>query len=284
MTVDIDALGFTLRNTIESIVLSDRSDNNGLFAKFRAPAFTFIEEIFRSTDPSERDRRQRLRLKLALHLAPPSAISYSPTNPIPRWRLIQEHLERHLGRVGFDVEFLAKEVAATLKSWQEDRQSVGQYKTALLRRDGDLCQSCYIEFGSSAATSLATNDPYKPYLGKDPSAPMNRATVDHIVPVSGFGSNDFDNLQLLCELCNQGKGSLDPPLLKHEFMYAAKPISEIPWWHRAKLLYFTLEAREFRCSVCDERSELTIRKVIEGGAIVSTNLTSKCYECIMPTP
>lgn len=29
-----------------------------------------------------------------------------------------------------------------------------------------------------------------------------RLTVDHIVPVSRGGTNDLDNLQLLCEKCN----------------------------------------------------------------------------------
>jgi hypothetical protein len=88
-------------------------------------------------------------------------------------------------------------------------------------------------------------------------------------------------LQLLCELCNRGKGALDPPLLKHEFLHAASPIEEIPWSHRAKLLYFTLEAAEFSCASCgDSDSELTIRKVMMEGAIVSTNLRSLCYRCL----
>ena len=280
MAADVDAVSYPLRNIIESIVLNDRAEASDVVAKFRGPAFAFIEEAFRATSLSERDRRQRLRLKLALHLAPPSAIAYAPTNPTPRWRLIEQHLIEHLGRSAGDVEFLAKEVAATLRSWQEDRQAVSQYRSALLSRDGDLCRCCHIEFDSDAAMSVVSDDPYKPYFMKDPSAPMNRATVDHVTPVSGFGSNEFDNLQLLCELCNQGKGALDPPLLKHEFLYAAEPIRTIPWRHRAKLLYFTLEAAGFKCSICDDEfAELTIRKIVDQGAIVSTNLRPICYEC-----
>ncbi|KKM97492.1 hypothetical protein LCGC14_1167430 [marine sediment metagenome] len=35
----------------------------------------------------------------------------------------------------------------------------------------------------------------------------NQATVDHIVPLSRGGFEEFLNLQLLCRKCNLGKGS-----------------------------------------------------------------------------
>lgn len=33
-----------------------------------------------------------------------------------------------------------------------------------------------------------------------------RLEVDHVVPISKGGTNDLDNLQTLCEPCNQAKG------------------------------------------------------------------------------
>jgi len=35
-------------------------------------------------------------------------------------------------------------------------------------------------------------------------------TVDHIVPVSGGGTNDAENLQTLCQSCNSAKGGAKP--------------------------------------------------------------------------
>lgn len=49
----------------------------------------------------------------------------------------------------------------------------------LIARDGNKCQRC------------GTTD---------------KITVDHIVPLARGGTNDLENLQLLCKLCNGVKG------------------------------------------------------------------------------
>lgn len=63
------------------------------------------------------------------------------------------------------------------------RKSFSNYNTVFVkigRRDGFYCQKC---------------ESHGPDL-----------QIDHIVPVSKGGSNDIDNLQLLCSRCNIGKG------------------------------------------------------------------------------
>jgi hypothetical protein len=40
------------------------------------------------------------------------------------------------------------------------------------------------------------------------------------------------------EFFNHGKGAVDPPLLKEEFLYAAEPTRGIPWVHHVTFLLF----------------------------------------------
>jgi 5-methylcytosine-specific restriction endonuclease McrA len=47
-----------------------------------------------------------------------------------------------------------------------------------------------------------------PYAVKPPlGSPSNEGTIDHIIPVSRGGTNDVDNLRLLCRSCNSKKGA-----------------------------------------------------------------------------
>ena len=44
--------------------------------------------------------------------------------------------------------------------------------------------------------------------------PLRNLEVDHIVPISKGGTDDFDNLQLLCGTCNRIKGDRDMEFLE----------------------------------------------------------------------
>jgi 5-methylcytosine-specific restriction endonuclease McrA len=62
----------------------------------------------------------------------------------------------------------------------------------VLERDGGVCQLC----GAVAGDIV---------LGR-----RVRLTVDHIIPRSKGGSNEPDNLQAHCNVCNEGKGDSLP--------------------------------------------------------------------------
>ena len=56
-------------------------------------------------------------------------------------------------------------------------------RVKVMRRDGERCVRCG-------------------FFGKEV-----RLTLDHVVPLSLGGNNELFNLQLLCDSCNQLKGS-----------------------------------------------------------------------------
>jgi len=82
----------------------------------------------------------------------------------------------------YDPERLGRELAAKRAHTQARRRQFAQRRNelvlALIERDGYECKGC------------ATQDDL---------------TLDHVVPISRGGSDDPDNLQLLCQSCNSRK-------------------------------------------------------------------------------
>jgi hypothetical protein len=70
-----------------------------------------------------------------------------------------------------------------------------QLRTEIMERNGFTCQIC----GSTA------NDPDT----FNPSRKL-RLHIDHVRPVSQGGTNDRENLRVLCSACNEGKSNLQP--------------------------------------------------------------------------
>jgi hypothetical protein len=71
-----------------------------------------------------------------------------------------------------------------------------QLRNEILERNGYTCQLCGAGPGDS--------DPYNP-------SRKVRLHVDHITPLSQGGTEDKNNLRVLCSACNQGKSNVTPP-------------------------------------------------------------------------
>ena len=229
-----------------------------------------------------------VRLRVALSLCPSEALTHRRSDRVSRREKIQRHLLAEALVPAEFVDRLAEAVDRTLDAWQVQRENVANFREQLLERDGSRCGSCCVDFSQATyeIESVRLRDPFK-LAWVDPDRHL-QATVDHREPVSKFGTNELDNLWLLCRFCNEGKGDGSPILLKHELDFAI----DLPWVesappganllaHSSRLTYRVLARQNFECGRCGRRDhELTIRKERESGLAVMSNLTSLCVGCL----
>lgn len=71
-----------------------------------------------------------------------------------------------------------------------------QLRNEIMERNGFTCQRC--------GAGPEDTDPFNP-------ARKVRLHIDHIKPISQGGTDDKNNLLVLCSTCNQGKSNVQPP-------------------------------------------------------------------------
>lgn len=71
-----------------------------------------------------------------------------------------------------------------------------QLRNEIFERNGFTCQLC----GAGAGDP----DPFNPNR-------KVRLHIDHIKPISQGGTDEKDNLRVLCSACNQGRANIQPP-------------------------------------------------------------------------
>jgi hypothetical protein len=71
-----------------------------------------------------------------------------------------------------------------------------QLRNEILERNGFTCQHCGAGPGDV--------DPFNPHR-------KVRLHIDHIVPISQGGTDEKDNLRVLCSACNQGRANVQAP-------------------------------------------------------------------------
>ena len=223
--------------------------------------------------PREHFGTYALRHLVAVQLAPRAAISYEPTNPTPRWRLVDDYL-----REMADLDIVERNRVARLVATVLDRASTGRGRRLLEPDWAAACGLCRLSFRSNP-DSVRTRDPYKP-VWQAPEE-LCRPEVDHVVPISGIGQHEFHNLQVICRACNMAKGSgliVDPDA---EIRYAGVEVASIPRIHLFRLLQWLIQQRRGACARCkDATSELTMRPTHSDGSISRANLELRCYGCV----
>jgi hypothetical protein len=247
-----------------------------------------VSQALQLEEPLDYARRFSLRLRIALHFSPVDAVQFDRKSRHSRWELIQNHL---VNAFGFSTDFsgpLARSVAKLLDSWDEERKGgLSVYKRFLLQKQVGKCAYCRVDLESESRIAdeemrvhAGTEDLYKPYFDGEGVQSRMAAAVDHRMAISGYGTNKVDNLQVVCTLCNQGKGNGLPIGVGPEFEFAAKKIREIPDSHRIRMFFNRLRMDQFRCSKClTSDRELTVRQRRERGGYVLTNLQTLCVVC-----
>ncbi len=223
-------------------------------------------------------REYRVRLYLAAHFSPKSALDYDISSTLARFELIDDYLTNEIGFDSENTEPLSRSIASLLDAWEKGRDGiVTSHRDRLLSEQNNRCNHCHISF-SQTPKSVEVQDPYKPYLPK--VSQRMSPEVDHIEPVSSWGTNNLENLQVICRLCNHGKGDGLGVNPSREINNSPKNISNLEWSYISKMMYYVLEKHDSHCSSCGtNRKELTIRPIVEKGGFIQSNLEPLCSDC-----
>jgi 5-methylcytosine-specific restriction endonuclease McrA len=134
-------------------------------------------------------------------------------------------------------------------------------------------------------------DPLKAVLTSgDRPRSLTELTIDHVVPLVGFGSSEPENLRFLCQFCNGGKLGYRRPLEPFSALVAASlsgfPLNRPHSLLRQLVVASSIAAAGGRCERCDADvidRELTVRlhadDVPHRWWLVPWNMVAVCYEC-----
>lgn len=249
-------------------------------------AISSFADALKLSSQFDRSVEADLKLRLALHLCPADAVNWDSTSSQSRVEVIAGYIQRNFGFQKEAATDLARAVAATLRAWETRRATLASRAESILRRQHGKCSTCHVKIDDNRILeeekkTAAQMDPYKPYSLSPGVRSWLVAEVDHKDPVSVFGTNDWSNLQVLCRLCNAGKGDGTSLSTKHEFDNCHKEISAVKDAHRRRLMYCRIEMDNFKCTTCGSTSnELTVRKRFNDGSLVLSNLMAICYDCL----
>lgn len=270
-------------------VLSTTYGTNPEHREFRSLILNYLSGLLKFPEIDTGAKETEMRLRIALHLACPEAVNYDSKRSEPRWALVQSYLEENFLFSNDETEHIARLVSQVLDEWDIQRvRGLETRRPKLLERQKYRCACCHLDFSDrdrifreEEESLLGISDPYKPYFDGTGVVAAMSPQVDHISVVSRDGTNFSDNLQVLCGMCNLGKGDGTGVRSSTELEYSHFQVKSIPRGHRIGLFYYRLKMDGFSCSSCGSiNHELTIRMVRPKGLNVLTNLKSICYSCL----
>jgi hypothetical protein len=257
--------------------------------EFKSILLNFLSDNLRLPNIENSIRQSEMRLRVALHFACPSAIVFdNGKTTLTRWGIIKKYILNNFTFTEEEAEKVSRLVAKVLDDWDISRKrGLQNNKFKLLENQKYLCACCHLSFSDKDRITLEeslalseSSDPYKPYFDET-SLDSMLPQVDHKTVVSKDGTNQTDNLQVLCGLCNLGKGANSGIRPSKELEYGHLPIADIPRSHRMNLIYYRIMMDNCICNNCKSNiNELSIRKIHDEGLIVLTNLQAVCYQCI----
>jgi hypothetical protein len=258
--------------------------------KFKTLLLDFLSDALKLPSIEYSIRESEMRLRIALHFSCPEAVNFNNgATSLTRWGLIKKHIHKNFAFSPEESEKIARLCAKVLDDWDTTRKSSLQTRrNKLLQRQNFRCACCNLNFNDKERVakeeelSLIENaDPFKPYFDGDGVTLAMAPQVDHKTVVSKDGTNQTDNLQVLCGLCNQGKGANSGIRPSKELMHSHLSVVDIPRGHKMSLIYYRLMMDQSKCSSCSsDVNELTVRKICEDGLISLTNLKTICYDCL----
>jgi HNH endonuclease len=203
---------------------------------------------------------------------------------------------------GEDVRYLARLLTSGVPHRAGPEQVGSELVATLFReiyRDGGKelrCAICGFHFReedvSEARREFARQFEFVYATGLHPRRvadalkPPHRTTlhIDHIVPRLGWGPTRVDNLQVLCEFCNQGKLSFRRGLenLSGFAATSVPPLDRMPVeWVARQAVVAVLMTAQNSCGACGaraDRRELTA--IVRGTWFVPWRLEARCYDCV----
>ena len=159
-----------------------------------------------------KSRLSRYRLLLLLQYIPTEVLRSD--NPHNNHLVIEKHLINKFNvdpqickKLRWQIKFLVDEL--------KKRRDSSLDSEKLLRRQNSKCAHCKQHFYS---TDNLQQDFFKPFYWYHEELNYE---IDHIIPISQFGNNHLDNLQVLCKFCNRGKADGNPPHLSTIFRWCS---------------------------------------------------------------